>query len=310
MFKYCFNKLRNANVPLNRIFSIHICHVIISRIFLDKRTSDGVNHSDHIENSLKFIDTLIEVGLFKKSENYHLDEVITEICNIIKTSYFQNDLCNQANATVLFKLLDMIPEFKNIYNEITIDRIPFRLEFVKNAYKHGLDINCIYLTKKIYSYIPYHNEFDVLPPPNILAFLYSKGRNPEIDISRLNVNIENLVQTFKCNTHSDFKSYINEFVNVNINNNNNNYTLNYNNNSNKFNLRYDETTIPSINTILDFGRMYQIFPNPEITRLSRGIMKEKYELEYISYTEEESNEVFDSLDDIFPKCIIEMILSK
>ena len=301
MFKFCVNKLRSCSVPLNEIFSIKMSRVILYRLLPDSMFL--TNPQLHVSSSFEFIKTLIEVGFFTRSEEYHFDEVISEIRKIMSYPVCQNNLCNRANSDVMFKLIESVPELSDIYKTIPISQLPFRLDFVKTAYKHWLNVESEDICKKFYTYIPTYRVFDILPPANILAFLYSKGRDPNRDIFRLRVDFNYLLQTFKHKKHSDFKLYLRGATQYRD-------ELKIHQGPNKFNLRYDEATIESINTMLDFSRMLGSAPNPEITKLSRGIMNQKYELEYTNFSNEESNVVDDVLADILPKSIVEMILSK
>jgi hypothetical protein len=162
------------------------------------------------------------------------------------------------------------------------------------------------------------DTFDYLPPSEILAFLYIMGRNPLQDMVKIGIQ-SNMLKDFVKNKFLDFK----QIAKISASRNR------IKPDEKKFNkeqidviktldeykgvkyklLGYPETFI-SVNTIIDFFRLYNALPYPS-TNLSIEKMSMKYDMS--GYTEREKEEVygaFESISYYLPKDIVNMILKK
>jgi hypothetical protein len=229
--------------------------------------------TSYLSDSYELIEILKNLGFFSRVENYHYDTILQEMKLILQGQYYQYNPIPETK-TVFFHLIDQVPEFERFYENVSICDIPFKLDFFKQAYKYWLNMQSEEITKKLYTFIPTHNVFDILPSADILAFLYSMGRDPTKDLIRLKVDYQFLLRTFAFGEFTDFKKYLRYSARYRD-------QLQIKDHPKKFNLQYDEPTIQSINVILDFCRMIGNVPNRDTTKLSIQIMKQKYNLTHL-----------------------------
>lgn len=298
MFRVSVLKLR-SKMPLDEIYNLHMSRIILNKLLPHADIIFSI--PDYLSNSLQLLRVLHETGFFTRAVGYNYDRIMKELKFVLSGQYYAYNP-HSDSTKVFFALIDSVPEFKNFYQHIPVADLPFRLDFVKTSYNYWLNVDSEKITKKSWSFIPVMNtSYDVLPQSEILAFLYSKGRNPHQDMCRLRVDYRLLIHTFAFKQFTDFKYYLRLATHYRD-------KVVIDNNSRKFNLRYDEATIKSINTILDFWRLSNKANTPK-TYLSRTILKEKYDLEYVCFSKDEATVVSDSLESILPTYIVDMILT-
>lgn len=298
MFSACVHAFR-SKMPLSEVYSVQFTSSIINKLI----PHHSLPFSDtYLSDSRKLISVLKQTGFFSESEDYHYNQIVARLRQILSNQYFEFSPIRDTR-TVFFEILDSVPEFKDFYKDVPFSQIPNDLEFIKTACKYSLNIhtNKITRTRTDLSSLPYR-RYDVLPSPDILAFLYSKGRNPERDVIRLRVDYRFLVHSFAFKQFTDFRTYqrlARAYPTM----------INIEKTTKKFKLRYDEDTIQSINTMLDFWRMTENRSIDEQKKyLSRTIMQEKYSLEYPCFSKQEAELVHDSLEGVLPSFVVDMIL--
>jgi len=288
----------------------------INRLKSEKKETKTIKNKDEIKFEKKYFDYLISIGLFRDEQmiQFFMDGIIEIIGDL---SSRQNLKIDNTTIDILFYIIEQIPEFHNIFNNIEISDIPFNLELFKKAIKYGLNVNSERITT--IRQIPGRlDTFDYLPPSEILAFLYIMGRNPLQDMVKIGIQ-SNMLKDFVKNKFSDFK----QIAKISASRNR------IKPDEKKFNkeqidviktldeykgvkyklLGYPETFI-SVNTIIDFFRLYNALPDPS-TNLSIEKMSMKYDMS--GYTEREKEEVygaFESISYYLPKDIVNMILKK
>jgi hypothetical protein len=292
-----------SKMPLDEIYNAGFINCVVSKLL----PYQSVLPTNYLSDSLELLNILRHSGFFSRSDGYSYNTVIDQLRQLLSIHYGSGMNPRPDDKKVFFQILDSVPEFKDFYKNAGLYQIPQDLEFIKTACKYSLNIHTDKIARSRTDLtVRPHKRYDILPSPDILAFLYSKGRNPGRDVIRLSVDFALLIHSLPFKQFSDFRIYLGmrqQYANR--------LNIDKTNLDRKFAFRCDPETIQSINTILDFWRLtHNISIIEQKKYLSREIMSERYDLEYPFFSKEEAGIVHSTLHGILPSSIVDMILVK
>jgi hypothetical protein len=253
---------------------------------------------------IKYFDYFSDIGLFNpKNGDYYLNLVYVLYDHLSEPEVMFSRNINIRKTFI--HILSKVPAFKIFFSKVPLSLMPFDHEYIQMAYCYGLNIHCDFISKTIPIDCWGSYNYDILPTEDILQFLYLAGRDARKDLLRIGLNSKVLLNSLVPNEYSNFLKYIelydsNDYKNLidsKIEMINEYYEF-------KYRLNYSQVkTIKSINVILDFARLTDIFPL-EI-RLTDHQISKKYSV----HSKDVVDETNKNLKGILPDHLIGLILS-
>lgn len=290
-------------------YSLHIVILMLDYEFLDELRMRFIEsstsyymlhyhvHTNGFENAKEYFDYLESIGL-----NHSID-YINNLYKLLSNRHLMFSQDTETRKTFWYLLKNIHP-FKLFFSEIPLYELPNDIEYVKNAYSHGLNVHSEYLdtSNPNASWNTYYHYG--IPNASIMQFLYLAGRDAMKDLLTLGLDSGVLLSSLKPEEPSNFNEFLNFIKLEKLSNESKRIPYMDSYQGIKFVLNYTDTKIiESINVITDFARMNSNFPTE--LQLTQHYLFKKYNLHSTSIKTEIQKVLKEKLND----SIIDIILS-